>query len=83
MARLDFPQGTERDEMFRRVARKNRVGRKHNHQARGRAREKARQNLLSGRAIDKARRKKKWLKFQAQVRAYWSGEINGYPETPW
>lgn len=82
MARLDFDQDTERGDAFVRIGNKNRVGRKHNHQPRGRAREKRRQNLLNGQAIEKARLAKKAARFKALVVAYWRGEIDGYPESP-
>ncbi len=82
MARLDFEQGTERGDAFVRIGNKNRVGRKHNHQARGRAREKQRQNMLKGKEVDRARLAKKVKRFKMQVAAYWRGEVDAYPERP-
>lgn len=82
MARSEFDAGTERDEMFSRVGRRNKVGRKHNHVARGRAKEKRRQGLLSGAAIHRARKKKKLDKYHAGVRAYWQGDLENFPSSP-
>jgi hypothetical protein len=82
MARLEFENGTEVGDAFKRVGRTNRVGRKHNHQPRGRAREKARRNLANGKAIRAAKFRKKLEKYHALVAAYWAGAIDSHPAAP-
>lgn len=82
MARLEFEDGEDRGDAFKRIGRTNRVGRKHNHQPRGRAREMARSNLANGKAIREAKARKKLAKYHALVAAYWAGLIDNHPLPP-
>lgn len=78
MARFDFPQCTSPEDAFKRIANRNRVGRKHNHQARGRAREKQRQ----GKIAHEAKKLRLLKRYHALVEAYWRGELSGHPNPP-
>gem|GEM_PF-5880061 len=78
MARLDFDSDIDRGEAFQRIGNRNRVGRKHNHQPRGRARERPKKGI----EIAAARMKKKADRYHAAVSAYWRGELNEHPSPP-
>lgn len=54
------------------------VGRKHNHQPRGHARERDRQQMLTRQRHLLRLRKA----FNKMVAAYWRGEREGYPDAP-
>lgn len=64
----------ETDDLERARGRKK-VGRKHNHQPRGRALEK----LHRAKLIRARQRQLERIKFSSLVAAYWRGEIENYP----
>lgn len=73
--RVDLDSGMDHDAALDRANGRKRVGRKHNHQPRGRSRQ---------RIIDRKKRRAAELlaqrhKMNARIAAYWRGEINGHP----
>lgn len=78
MARSEFDKDTERGDAFRQIGQRNKVGRKHNHQPRGRAKERARKKM--GPVL--AKKRKRLDAFHARVCAYWRGEVENYPAEP-
>ena len=76
MARFEFDDGTEVGEAFKRIGLRNRVGRKHLHQPRGRARERARKKMGPVKAKEQKRRDQ----YHALVAAYWRSELEYFPE---
>lgn len=66
--------GDPDEALFRSWGRK-RVGRKHNHQPRGRAREKRRAGQMRALQMENEQRRK----FTERVAAYWRGDIECHP----
>jgi hypothetical protein len=73
--RQTFDQNTQHEVALSRARDSRKVGRKHNHQPRGRALEKRhRAKLIRAKQRELAR-----IAFSAKVAAYFRGEIDGYP----
>jgi hypothetical protein len=75
MMRIAIPNGTPHAEALARVRGAKKPGRKHNHQARGRALEKQLQTPKRRQELENARRKKA----SALVSAYYRGKIDVFP----
>ncbi len=73
--RIDQPNTTPHWEALERARARRNVGRKHNHQPRGRAMEKKLSAPKRQQFMVNARRRK----FSERVRAYWLGEVECYP----
>lgn len=73
--RIDIDAGVDRYDALDRAKGRKRVGRKHNHQPRGRARDK-RLAALKRAAIHREVERRK---FNDRVRAYWLGLVDAHP----
>lgn len=73
--RVDQPNKTPHAEALHRARLRKVVGRKHNHQPRGRALQKQLETPKKRQALENVRRKR----FNAQVRAYWLGKRDTFP----
>jgi len=73
--RIEFDASHDHDDALSRAKARKRVGRKHNHQPRGRAFEK-RQQAVKRAAIALVEKKRKYT---AKVRAYWLGLSDVHP----
>lgn len=74
--RIEFPNSMPHDLALMRARGRKKVGRKHNHQPRGRALEKRLKSPMRRQKLMVAQRKK----FSAKVRLYWMGQAEAYPE---
>lgn len=73
--RIDIDFGADHGAALDRANGRKRVGRKHNHQPRGRARDKRLASQKRGAAM----RLERIRQFNHKVRAYWAGESDAYP----
>lgn len=73
--RIDIDAGVEHGAALIRANGRKQVGRKHNHQPRGRARDKR----LAAQKRSAAMRLERIRQFNAKVRAYWTGQSDVYP----
>lgn len=74
--RIDLPNNMPHWQALERARGRKAVGRKHNHQPRGRAMEKRLSSPKRSQAMVNIQRKK----FAAKVRAYFLGQLESYPE---
>jgi hypothetical protein len=73
--RVMIPSGTDREDALERARGRKKVGRKHNHQPRGRALERRHRAKL----IRAEQRRLERAAFAAKVAAYFRGEVETYP----
>lgn len=76
--RQTFDSDVPREVALRRARDGRKVGRKHNHQPRGRALERRHRAKI----IRAKQREIERLAFSAKVAAYFRGEVENYPATP-
>lgn len=78
---MEFDHDVERGDAFRRIGNRNRVGRKHNHQPRGRALQKKlrRATMKHG---PNSKRMAALRRYTEAVAAYWRCEVDDHPRRP-